>query len=191
MHNKNFSLHSCHALYNAIFGCHCSCWLGISNRPQLMFNLTRHLSDGNISLKKVREKNPNPLLVEMTMFSLLFSPIVLFIRLYFTIINHIIRKNKTGWTTNYIQCNKKTAYVQTPVDTTPLVDCWGELYVSTATSHCSYIKWTVFLIGLFTAILFKIWKQDIFCTIQHYIRFQLFSQEVLQMPFASLQKWYI
>jgi len=60
-----------------------------------MFDLTRHLLDSNISLKKGREKKTNSLLVEMITFSLLFSPTVLFIRLYFTIINHTIRKSKT------------------------------------------------------------------------------------------------
>jgi len=60
-----------------------------------MFDLTRHLLDSNISFKKGREKKKNSLLVEMITFSLLFSPTVLFIRLYFTIINHTIRKSKT------------------------------------------------------------------------------------------------
>lgn len=52
----------------------------------------------------MREKNQLTSFVQETiMFALLFPPIDLFISLYFTIINHTIRKNNSVWTTSQIK----------------------------------------------------------------------------------------
>lgn len=46
------------------------------------------------------KKQLTSLLLETIMFALLLPPADLFISLYFTIINHTIRKNNSVWTTS-------------------------------------------------------------------------------------------